>query len=69
MRIKEGQYPDSSGMAVKVDGHYVDVVQGYSKVGGRWVPWDSSTDIDLNIAVKVKTLDGLTLNLNKRKTA
>lgn len=67
MRIKEGQWPDTSGLAVKVDGVYREVSEGYTKVDGVWVPWDLGTgedgDRDLSTAINTKSLDGLTLIL------
>lgn len=66
MRIKEGQWPDTSGLAVKVGDVYREVTEGYTKVDGVWVPWDFGTgdgDQDLSAAISNKSLDGLTLIL------
>ncbi|MNI71489.1 hypothetical protein D3C76_26010 [compost metagenome] len=66
MRIKQGTYPESAGIAVKVDGQYREVTEGYTKVNGVWVPWEMPSDngdVDLGTAMSVKTLDGLILNL------
>lgn len=66
MRIKQGTYPESTGVAVRVEGTYQNVLQGYNKVDGKWVPWEmpnDNGDVDLNNAMSKKTLDGLILNL------
>lgn len=65
MRIKQGEYPESSAIAVRVDGVYRNVTEGYNKINGVWVPWDvpSDGDRDLDTALSVKALDGLILNL------
>lgn len=67
MLIKDGVWPDSTQMLVKVEGQYKEVAQGYSKINGIWVPWDFSgdMDVDLNIALSNKNLNGLTLILSK----
>ncbi len=66
MLIKEGLYSDSVGLAVKVDNEYVEVLEGFTKVDGIWIPWDvpGQGDIDLARAIKNKKLDGLTLVLS-----
>jgi len=65
MRIKESQqYPDTELLSVRVDGVYEEVLEGFTKINGVWVPWDSNGgDIDLNTAIANKRLDGLTLEL------
>lgn len=66
MRIKQGVYPESTGIAVKVEGQYREVTEGYTKINGVWVPWEmpnDNGDVDLGMAVTNKTLDGLILNL------
>ncbi|MNZ85549.1 hypothetical protein D3C78_1043450 [compost metagenome] len=65
MRINQGTYPDSLGAAIKVDGQYVEIVEGYTMIDGVWVPWDVPTqgDQDLSAAIGKKKLDGLILDL------
>lgn len=66
MLIKDGSYSDSVGLSIRVDNKYEEVLEGYSKIDGKWVPWDvpGQGDIDLSLAVKYKKLDGLTLVLS-----
>jgi len=67
MLIKDGVWPGSTQVFVKLDGQYREVVSGYSKIDGVWVPWDFAPDGDVEIGVAVanKTLNGLTLILSK----
>lgn len=66
MLIKEGLYSDSVGLSVKVDGEYKEVLEGFNKIDGVWVPWEvpGQGDIDLSKAIKNKKLNGLTLVLS-----
>lgn len=65
MRIRETQqYPETELLSVKVNGAYQEVLEGFTKVNGVWVPWDSNGgDVDLGQALSNKRLDGLTLSL------
>jgi len=61
MLIRDNTWSGDADIILKLDGQLHDVVEGFSKIDGVWVPWDYGDGLDLNVVIGKKTLSGLQL--------
>lgn len=60
MRIKDSQWSSRAKLFLKTESKIVEGEKGYSKIDGKWIPWDDGL-IQLSDIIQNRILSGLNL--------